>query len=156
MSKKIFSFILAFIIVFSPILIVKAAVSTTDSEGKFFGLVPKCNTQTSAGIDKVDVNGMTVSEDPGFTDPCDFNMLMALINNLISFLLITLATPIFALILIYVAWLYISDMGSTENVKKSKHILKNAVIGYVIALAAWLIVKTILSALGFTGETFLS
>lgn len=150
MSKKIFSFILGFIIVFSPLVVAKAA------DVKFFGLVPECNTETSAGEDTINVNGVTVSQDPGFKNPCDFNMLMALINNLITFLLVTLATPIFALILIYVAWLYISDMGSTENVKKSKHILKNAVIGYVIALAAWLIVKTILSALGFTGETFLS
>lgn len=149
MSKKIFSFILGFVIVFSPMFIVRA-------EPLFSGLVPVCNTETSAGEDTTNVNGVTVSNDPGFKDPCDFNMLMALINNLITFLLITLATPIFALILIYVAWLYISDMGSTENVKKAKHILKNAVIGYIIALAAWLIVKTILTTLGFKGETFLS
>lgn len=119
------------------------------------GLVPKCNTIATPETTEV-INGVTVSTHAGFKDPCDFNMLMTLINTVISFLLIDLATPIFVLILIYVAWLYLSDMGSSENISKAKKILKNAFIGYIIALAAWLIVKTILTTLGFEGETFLS
>lgn len=142
-------------IMFSPVLALRAAVSTTDSEGKFFGLVPKCNTQATQVKSEVGNDGITDKTSAGFTDPCDFNMLIAMINNLITFLLVTMATPIFALIVIYAAWLYLSDMGSSENVKKAKHILKNAIIGYIIALAAWLIVKTIVSMLGFTGDTFL-
>ena len=80
---------------------------------------------------------------------------MKMINDIINFLLVKMATPLFALILIYVGWLYLSDMGSVENVSKAKKILKNALIGYIIALAAWLIVKTILSSLGYTGPLFL-
>ncbi len=88
---------------------------------------------------------------------CDFNYFMQLLNTVINFVLYTLATPIFALIIVYAGWLYLSDGGSSENVGKAKKILKNAVIGYVIALAAWLIVKTILTSLGFeSGTTFLS
>jgi hypothetical protein len=108
---------------------------STNSSVKFSGLVPICNTI-------VDNNG-------GFKDPCDFNVLLAGVNKLINFVLITLATPLFVLIIIYVAWLYLSDMGSAENVTKAKKILKNAIVGYIIALAAWLIVKTILSTIGF-------
>jgi heme A synthase len=74
-------------------------------------------------------------------------MVMSLVNRFINFLLITLATPLFALIMIYVGWLYLSDMGSAENVTKAKKIFKNVVIGYVIALAAWLIVHTIVASL---------
>ena len=109
----------------------------------FNGLVPVCNT-------KID------SAKGGFSDPCDFDVVMALINKLIGYVLVTMATPLFALIIIYVGWLYLSDMGSSENITKAKKILKNAVIGYVIALAAWLIVKTILTTLGFNGPMFLS
>ncbi|HEY5588945.1 MAG TPA: IPT/TIG domain-containing protein [Candidatus Paceibacterota bacterium] len=109
---------------------------------KFNGLVPICNTKIDS------VKG-------GFSDPCDFDVVMALINTLIGYLLVTMATPLFALIIIYVGWLYLSDMGSSENITKAKKILKNAVIGYVIALAAWLIVKTILASLGFNGPMFL-
>lgn len=100
-------------------------------------LVPVCNT---GEIDPVTGN---------YKNPCDFNMVMALVNKFINFLLITLATPLFALIIIYVAWLYLSDMGSSENIKKAKKIFKNAFIGYIIALAAWLIIKTILVSVGF-------
>ena len=139
MIKKISIFILGFIIIFSPFFLVRASNSSV----KFNGLVPICNTT----IDPVK---------GGFTDPCDFSMAIALINNLISFVLFTLATPLFALILVYVGWLYLSDQGSSENKTKAKKILKNAFIGYVIALAAWIIVKFVLWAVGYEGTTYLS
>lgn len=110
--------------------------NTDYDQVEFKGLVPICNTEVD-------------SENGGFKDPCDFNMVMALVNKVINFMLITLATPLFALIIIYVAWLYLSDMGSSENITKAKKIFKNVVIGYLIALAAWLIVKTILVGVGF-------
>ncbi len=106
------------------------------------GLVPECNTGAI--------------KDGTYVNACDFDMVMAIINKVINYLLVILATPLFALIIIYVGWLYLSDMGSSENITHAKKILKNAVIGYVIALAAWLIVKTILTSLGFTGETYLT
>jgi hypothetical protein len=111
---------------------------------EFHGIVPICNT------------GEIDPETNNYVNSCDFDMVMTLINKVINFLLITMATPLFALIIVYVGWLYLSDMGSTENVKKAKKILKNAIIGYVIALAAWLIVKTILVTVGFNlGDSFL-
>ena len=58
--------------------------------------------------------------------------------------------------MVYVGWLYISDMGSAENHTKAIKILKNALFGYVIALASWLIINTIVSTLGFKGESFLN
>ncbi len=100
-------------------------------------LVPDCNT------------GEIDPDTGNYENPCDFNMVLALVNKVINFLLITLATPMFALILIYVGWLYLSDMGNSENITKAKKIFKNVVIGYVIALAAWLIIKTILVGVGF-------
>lgn len=115
--------------------------ANVSKELEFKGLVPICNT--------------VVNSSGGYCDPCDFNNVMNIINKVISYLLVVLATPLFALIIIYTGWLYLSSGGSSENVTKAKHIFKNALIGYVIALAAWLIVKTILSALGFVGPTFL-
>jgi hypothetical protein len=110
---------------------------------EFSGLAPKCNTK--------------VNQTTGvFDDPCDFNVVVATINRIIEYLLVYLATPLFALILVYAGWLYLSDMGSSENKTKAKKILINAVIGFVVALAAWLIVKTILTSLGFIGNTYLA
>jgi len=158
MYKKILIFILGFIIIFSPAFLVKAEV-------EFNGLVPKCNTgkitttpavTETRKIDGKDVIVTITPEKTQYENPCDFNMLMLGINKFINFLVVVLATPLFALILVYVGWLYLSDRGSSENVKKAKTILKNAFFGYIIALAAWLIVKTILLGLGFTGNSFLS
>lgn len=123
MLKKLFSFILGFVVVFSVPALVWGA-----------GLVPDC----------------------GATGECGFNDFMELVNRVISFILITLATPLFALIIVYTGWLYFSAGGNSDNVNRAKKIFKNAFIGYVIALAAWLIVKTILAALGNTsGGQFL-
>jgi len=110
-------------------------------ELKFNGIVPVCNTgeiDTSTG---------------NYVNDCDFNMVMSLINKVINFVLVTLATPLFALIIMYVGFLYLSAGGNPKNIEKSKTILKNALLGYVIALAAWLIVKSILLSLGFTDVT---
>jgi len=131
MLKKISILILGFIIIFTPLVLVFGAGD----------IVPDCNT--------------TLDGKGGFSNPCNFNSLLELVNKFISYLLVYLATPIFALIIIYVAWLYLSDMGSSENIKKAKTIFKNAIIGYVIILSAWIIVKTILSSLGFDGPMFL-
>lgn len=115
--------------------------NTTNSDpttkGKSRGLVPDCNV------------GAINPNTGNYVEACDFNRLMEIINTVINFLLITLATPLFVLIIVYVAWLYLSAGGSSENVTKAKKIIKNALIGYIIALAAWLIVKTILATLGF-------
>jgi uncharacterized membrane protein YeaQ/YmgE (transglycosylase-associated protein family) len=39
--------------------------------------------------------------------------------------------------------------GSAEKVTKVKGILKNVVLGYILALIAWLLIKTILTTVGF-------
>lgn len=135
MIKNILSFVLGFTIIFAVPLVSQAVV--------YSGLVPVCNTQ----IDPQKGN---------FTDPCDFNMVMNIINNVITYLLVVLATPLFAIIIVYTGWLYLSASANSENISKAKGIFKNALIGYVIALAAWLIVKTILATLEFKGESFLS
>jgi hypothetical protein len=138
MFKKISIFILGFVIIFAPSFMMVEAATTVE----FHGLVPVCNTKidSATGV---------------YTDPCDFTMVMAMINKIIKFLLFVLATPLFALIIIYVGWTYLSSGGNDGAKTKAKTILKNALFGYLIALIAWLIVKTILSTLGFTGETYL-
>ena len=137
MFKKSLPFILGFIIIFSI-----PAFALGASTLEFKGLVPVCNTipDNATGT---------------FKNPCDFDMVMNIVNKLINYLLVILATPLFALIIIYTGWLYLSSGGSSENITKAKHIFKNALIGYVIALAAWLIVKTILNTLGYNGPMFL-
>lgn len=85
-------------------------------------------------------------------NPCDFNALMTLVNNVIQFLLFYLATPLAAIAFSYAGFLLITSGGSEEKLGTAKKIIKNVLIGYVIALAAWLIVNTILTTLGVSSS----
>ncbi len=82
---------------------------------------------------------------------CDFNTLMALVNMLINFVLYYMAIPIAAIMFVYAGFELVSSGGSTEKRGIAQKVFTNAVIGLIIAAAAWLIVKTLLSILGYNG-----
>lgn len=126
MYKKFFIFVFAILIISAPYYVADAA-----------GLVPNCNTGTSVN-----------STQTGLGTPCNFDQLVLLINQIITFLLKVIATPLAAVALCYAGFLLISSGGSQENITKAKHIIRNVIVGYIIALAAWLIVKTIITTLG--------
>lgn len=129
MNRKIFIFILGFVLVFTPFAF------------SYAGIVPECNT---GPIDK----------DTGqYVNACDFDYFMKLINKVIEFLLFKIATPLLALIIMYVAYIYLTSGGSSEKVGKAKHIFFNVVIGYIVALGAWLLISAILSSLGVDEST---
>lgn len=136
MFKKILAFIITFSILAFPTSMIMAR------EVKMSGLVPVCNTESLA--------------DGSFSDPCDFEVLMTMINYLIEWSLKYLATPVFALLFIYAGWLYLSDAANSGNKGKAKKIMKNALMGYLVILFAWLIVDTIMKALGFNQASFLT
>jgi len=94
--------------------------------------------------------------DGGPSNECDFNDLMTLINNFINFLIFTLALPLAAIVFAWAGFLFMTSGGDSGKRTKAKGMLINVVIGLVIALAAWLIVQTILQSLGYDGPLFLS
>lgn len=94
------------------------------------------------------INGKNVG---GQIIQCGFNDFMTLINDGISFILRTMVLPIAAIMFAYAGFLMVTSGGSTEARGKAKNIFSNTVLGLVIAVAAWLIVKSILSILGFDG-----
>jgi len=75
---------------------------------------------------------------------CDFGKLMLLIDNVIKFILFKMAIPIAAIMLV-------TSGGSTEKRGIAKKVFTNTALGLIIAVAAWLIIKTILSILGYEG-----
>ncbi len=101
-------------------------------------------------------NEETIKDSKGnfvaFKDPCDFGWLIKQINAFISFLLFDLAMPLAAIIFAYAGWLYMSSGGSGSQIEKAKGLFKKVLIGFIIALAAWLIVKTIMLGLGVSSE----
>ena len=140
-NHDIYSFIIGTLMIFTLLLSSNTVFAAPP-------LVPSCGTVTS-----------TTNSDGTITksinNPCDFNSLMTLANNVINFLLFIVATPLVAIILCYAGFLMLTSGGSSENITKAKHIIRNVVIGYIIALASWLIIHTILMTLGFNGPTFL-
>lgn len=152
MNKKIFSFAIAFVLMFTPLIfstVIYSNIMVVEASTTGGGVVPDCGkVVTTTGPDGKDVTTMT--------NPCTFNNLVELVNNVIKFLLFSIATPLIALILMYTGYLYLTAGGSSSQTEKVRHILFNAVVGYVVALAAWLIVKTIMSSLNVTGvQSFL-
>lgn len=86
------------------------------------------------------------------TTGCGWNELMTLVNNVITFILEYMVIPIAAIMFFYAGFLMITAGGEAAGARtKAKSIFTNAVIGLIIAVAAWLIVRTILSILGYQG-----
>ena len=123
--KKIFLFFIIFSILVLPALSLAA------------GLVP-CNNTPSA-------NGATIS------NPCDFTALMTLISKVINFILYDLAIPIAAIMFFYAGFKMVTSGGSTEAKGQAKTIFTHTALGLVFIASAWLIIKMILSILGFPG-----
>lgn len=95
-----------------------------------------------------DCNRGALKEDGTFVNPCEFKDIVKTINTVINFVLFVLATPIFAIGLCYAGFLYLTASGNSENIGKAKGIFKNLIMGYIVALIAWLVVKTIMVSLG--------
>lgn len=139
MFKKILVFTIAFLIIS---IMVSPSLLMASKEVKMSGLVPVCNTE--------------IGVDGTFVDACGFDYFMTMLNYIIDWSLKYLATPIFAILFMYAGFLYISEASNPGNKAKAKKMMKNALIGYLLILSAWLIVDTIFKGLGFTGGTFLA
>ncbi|MSU44907.1 hypothetical protein EXS45_01880 [Candidatus Nomurabacteria bacterium] len=140
MIKKITIFLVIFSILMIPVFSFAQTAIDTDIRDQAFAdgksLVP-------CGNDK-DIKGNIIN-------PCSFKDALTLVNGIIKFILFKLVIPIAAIMFFYAGFLMITSGGSAESKTKAKGIFTNAVIGLVIAVGAWLIIKTILSILGYDG-----
>lgn len=112
------------------------------------GLAVDCNRGEPVVQYSTGKNGQRITE-VVFQNNCGFEDLMTLINKVINFLLFVIATPLVAIGLCYAGFLYLTSGGSSEKTGQAKSILMNLVIGYIVALLAWIVVKTIMVSLGF-------
>lgn len=79
-------------------------------------------------------------------DNCKFEDFLQLLDNIFQAILI-LAVPAASLAIAYAGILLVTAQGDTGKRNEAKAILWTAVLGLVIALAAWLMVKTVLDFL---------
>lgn len=85
---------------------------------------------------------------------CNFASLLVLIQNLTQFLLF-LAVPVATLLFAYAGYLYVTDAGREENLRKAKSIFFAAFWGVVLMASAWLIIKVIVTTLAPGAASFL-
>ncbi|OGI85751.1 hypothetical protein A3A01_00160 [Candidatus Nomurabacteria bacterium RIFCSPLOWO2_01_FULL_39_17] len=84
--------------------------------------------------------------------PCTFDDIMDLVNTIINFILGNLVIPIAAIMFAYAGFLLVTAGREAASARtKAKTIFTNTLIGLIIAAACWLIIKTVLSILGYDG-----
>ncbi|MDP3726544.1 MAG: hypothetical protein Q8R36_05110 [bacterium] len=112
----------------------------------FYGFVFAVNAAEDTGLIPC---GQTIIGPDGKStaSPCTFDHFIQLIQNVINFLLVTVAIPLATVLFSYAGWLYLSVAGDEGNVKKAHQIFINVIFGLALALAAWLIVNTLANAL---------
>lgn len=80
---------------------------------------------------------------------CGFNDFIHFINEVVDFIFKYVAMPFAAIMFCYAGVLLVTSGGNQESMKKAKSIFINVLIGFVLALVAWLIVHTIFQILGY-------
>jgi hypothetical protein len=81
---------------------------------------------------------------------CGINHVMILLNNLMNFFFHTVLLPLFVVMVMYLGYSYIAAMGKPGQHAKLGSMAMHMVGGLLLMLCAWLIVKTILTILGYT------
>lgn len=95
------------------------------------GLVPECGSNS---------------------DPCQFCHVIQLVNNVVRWLVVVLTT-IAALLFAWAGFRMVVSGGNSEALTYAKNIFYNVSIGFLIVLAGWLIVDTVMKAL-LTGQAY--
>ncbi|MDB5255264.1 MAG: hypothetical protein JWL92_640 [Candidatus Nomurabacteria bacterium] len=85
---------------------------------------------------------------------CNLNSVMQLANNLLSFFFKTLLLPLFVIMVIYLGYSYIAAQGKPGQHAKLGSMAKKMVLGLLLMLCAWVIVRTLLFALGYHDDLF--
>lgn len=100
--------------------------------------------QTDSGLIKCGIKDEVTGLIP---HPCEYNDLVALVQTVINYLIYTIATPIAAVMFGVAGFQMITSGGDPGKVKSAKKIFTNVLIGYAVMLAAFLIIKLIMSFL---------
>lgn len=78
---------------------------------------------------------------------CEFNDLIVLVNNIINFLIKSIALPVSALLFAWAGFLYLTATEDEKQVQKAHGIFMNVFVGLVVTLAAWLIINLVTTIL---------
>lgn len=86
--------------------------------------------------------------------PCGFPELLSTVNAVIRFILEYAIAPIAVIVLTYGGFLYLTSGGNASQRSRANKMFLNLGRGLFFSLAAWVIVKIILTTLGYDDTTF--
>lgn len=93
--------------------------------------------------------GCGYSDGPNGWKMCGFADFVSLIQRIIEYIFV-LILPIAAIVFAYAGFLFITSGGDPNKRKAAKNAMTKLVIGIVVVMLAWLIVKLVLKTLGVT------
>ena len=85
-------------------------------------------------------------DEDGIRAHCDWNALIQLANNVISFA-IRLAAVILVIVILIAGWGLITSRGNPQALTDARAKLFKAILGFAIVVCAWLIVNTVMNTL---------
>ena len=85
---------------------------------------------------------------------CTFGKLMDFLKNIIDFLIFVLAPIIATIIVLYGGFLILTAGDSAEKVSQAKGMFTKGIVGLMLAMGAWLIVKFVLVSVGYNTTLF--
>ena len=83
---------------------------------------------------------------PAVGDDCDFDALARLGKNIIDFLIV-LSTALAAVVFAFAGFTLLASGGNESKRDKAKEMVRKPLFGFLVVLAAWLVINTILNAL---------
>ena len=86
--------------------------------------------------------------------PCGFAELLSTVNAVIRFILEYAVAPIAVIVFTYGGFLYLTSGGNASQRSRANKMFLNLGRGLFFCLAAWVIVKIILTTLGYDDTTF--
>ena len=125
---------------------VEAQLQTPDIGGFDFGGGGGGSDDFSAGTDDFQDGGIVPKCGEGGQEPCGACELVELGHNVLTFI-IFFAAFVAAFLFAWAGFLYVTSGPNPDQISKAHKIFFNVLVGFVIALAAWLIINTILLAL---------
>lgn len=87
---------------------------------------------------------------PGF-QPCTLDSFFVLIQNIFTFIVWDISTPLAGLLIVAGGVMLIFSAGNPSYVSTGKNMIYGALIGWFLVWGSYLIIDTVLIAIGFIG-----
>lgn len=82
---------------------------------------------------------------------CDFNAFLNTVNRVVNFLIFIIAFPLVAVVVAWAGIKLLMSGGNSGAKEQAKSMIWKVIIGLVVALLSWVIIKLILVTLGYQG-----